>query len=143
MMVREAMRTDFTLLSPDDTLESASYRLLEGSGADFPVVDGSGKLLGVLSRPAMLEGLAAHGPESTVARAMVPDVPTISPDDDLRQIGERVSSRRGVSLLVVQDGVVIGVIPAERVAEFELIEGLDIGHAPDETIAEGFRRLEH
>lgn len=136
---REAMRTDFTSLSPDDTLERASSWLLDGSGADFPVVDRTGRLLGLLPKPEVLHRLAVDGPDGTVESAMVVDVPTIGPDDDLRQIAARVAQRPGLSLLVVQDGAVVGVIPAERVAEVEFLERLDLDHAPDETVGDSLR----
>src|SRR5579862_8547080 len=56
--VARVMITDFKTLKPDEPLSQAAEHLLAGYQQDFPVVDGGERLLGLLTRSRLVDGLA-------------------------------------------------------------------------------------
>ena len=61
LRVREAMISEFETLGPSANLGDAADLLLRTTQHEFPVVDGGGRLRGVLTREAMAAGLQAAG----------------------------------------------------------------------------------
>ena len=66
MRLTDAMITRFESLSPMSRLDDAVQALLRTTQHEFPVVDGGGRLRGVLTRDAMIRGLREQGPEAPV-----------------------------------------------------------------------------
>jgi Zn-dependent protease len=83
-----AMITRFETLSPQDSLVRASELLLATHQQDFPVVDAWRRVVGVLPRARLLEGLAQRGAEAAVLDVMERDFATVRPGDDLEPAGE-------------------------------------------------------
>ena len=77
--VDRAMVRVFELLGPGATVDEAAEALLRTTQREFPVVDGGGRLRGMLSRNAMIAALKASGPQTPVIDAMTRDVPTVNP----------------------------------------------------------------
>lgn len=46
---------------------------------EFPVVDGAGRLRGVLTHDAMIRSLMEHGPDVAVTEVMTRDIPITQP----------------------------------------------------------------
>src|SRR6478672_1241833 len=67
--VSQVMIRDLRTLAPMDTLETALQHVLSGFQHDFPVVEGD-RVVGVLTRAALLAGLATHGRDARVADSM-------------------------------------------------------------------------
>ena len=67
--VRQAMISRFQTLVPRDTLGWALQQAMTGAQKDFPVVE-NGRLLGVLGRHELLQGLHEHGANAFVGEAM-------------------------------------------------------------------------
>ncbi len=65
VIVADAMVTRFESLSPASTVGDAAECLIRTTQHEFPVVDGGGRLRGVLTRDAMIQALRAHGPDAT------------------------------------------------------------------------------
>src|SRR5439155_13075561 len=61
--VGQVMITDFHALSPQDTLSRAVEQLLAGWQNDFPVVE-DGRVVGLLTRAALVNGLAKRGQQA-------------------------------------------------------------------------------
>lgn len=123
--VAEAMETDFQSLQPHTTLREAARRLLHTAQRAFPVVDESGRLVGLLTREDALRQLAeGGGPETPVADAAHRDPPAVRPNDMLHN-ALQVMARQGVPTLAVvrPDGTVAGILSRERVGELVMIYG--------------------
>lgn len=115
--VEEAMITNFTSLSPADTLGHACEILVRGSQQDFPVVH-EGRLLGMLSRDDLLRGLGREGRLGYVAGAMRREFPHATPSMDLSDLIDLFEDH-GADVLPVLDGEhVVGIITPENVGEY-------------------------
>ena len=72
------MITRFEALGPQATIGDAAELLLATTQHEFPVVDGGGKLRGILTRNAMIQALSKTGPATPVIEAMAADMPTVA-----------------------------------------------------------------
>jgi Zn-dependent protease/predicted transcriptional regulator len=115
---REAMVTQFETLAPQESLGRASQLLLGTHQQDFPVIDAWGRVAGVLTRSALLEGLAREGSSGAVLDIMVREVPVATPDADLEEILRHLQARPGMPVLVLQEGKLLGMITLENLGEF-------------------------
>ena len=114
--VRAAMVTGYRSLTHGTTLKEASGMLLTTSQTDFPVVSGT-SVVGLLSRHALLQGLAAEGPDAYVAGIMQRGYRMVSPDDDLGQLladGQLTNE----TALVMEDDTLVGLLTPENLARF-------------------------
>lgn len=121
LKVAAAMETEFRTLCPGDSLAFASQALLQGSQKDFPVVDRAGQLVGLLSRDRLLQALHTDGPSGTVGAAMESPAPPLDPAASLSSVVDRLGDLRAVSMLVVEAGVVRGMVTLENIAELLLL----------------------
>jgi len=114
----EAIVTGFATLDPDQPLEEAAARAAETAQQDFPVVDRDGRIQGVLTRIALYHGLEFRGPSARVRDEVVSDVSRVGPGEDLHAVLTLGRARSGLPILVVDEGRVVGMIPADRIREF-------------------------
>jgi Zn-dependent protease/CBS domain-containing protein len=99
--------------------------VIHGYQEDFPVVDESGRLLGIVTRNEILA--AAHSPNryGTVRELMKTDVPTISPHADLFADGYRTLQESGSRALpVVESGELVGMLTVDDVGQASLLRDL-------------------
>jgi CBS-domain-containing membrane protein len=61
MVAADAMITDFESLSPTSSINDAVQALIRTTQHEFPVVDGGGRLRGMLTRDAMIRALQQQG----------------------------------------------------------------------------------
>jgi Zn-dependent protease/CBS domain-containing protein len=99
--VRAAMVESFEVLSTQDNVDAAAALLLRTTQQEYPVVDGSGALRGVLTREALIAALSSTGGRTPVLDIMAKDVPTVSEDSALEPI---------MKLLMRGDTPAVGVI---------------------------------
>jgi CBS domain-containing protein len=115
-------------MRPEASIATVVHRLkIERIGAVVISADGS-TISGILSERDVLHGLAEHGAEvlrTKAADLMTREVVTCAPDDSIRQIMGKMTSRRIRHLPVVEDGklcgmISIGDVVKNRVEEVEL-----------------------
>lgn len=119
--VREAMMTRFRTLSDTDSLETAVNELLAGAQQDFPVVS-DGRLVGLLPRKLLIQSLANGRRVGTVGEAMEREFPVVDHLAPLDQVFERMREQGVVSVPVVQDGQIVGVLTLENIGEWAMIQ---------------------
>ncbi|CAN5634080.1 site-2 protease family protein [soil metagenome] len=119
--VHQAMLTDFHRLSPDDTLGFVAELLLSGSQQDFPVLDGDGHVLGVLSRSGLMQGLSQAGREGRVGDFVATPLGTVSAQEPIVPALARLREGEGPCLLVVDRGEPIGLLTVENIGEFLMV----------------------
>ena len=118
--VRLAMIAEFHAVGPLDTLADVARLVLAGFQQDFPVVDG-GKVVGILTRRDLMEGLAASGHEAPVHKAMHTEFATATPGEMLTEVFPRLQASRSHSLPVLEDGRLVGLLTTENVSELLMI----------------------
>jgi Zn-dependent protease/predicted transcriptional regulator len=119
--VRHVMITDVRTLSPDDPLERAVRLVLDGFQQDFPVV-AAGRVVGVLTRAALLRALAERGPAAPVATAMQQDFRAASPDEPVEEVLTRLETCGCHAMPVVRGQELLGVLTTENVGEFVMVQ---------------------
>ncbi|HEY7877709.1 MAG TPA: site-2 protease family protein [Gemmatimonadaceae bacterium] len=126
--VERVMIRDVRTLAPDDPLSRAAGEVVAGFQQDFPVVR-DGTVVGVLTRADLMRALAGHGAASRVSDAMQRDFQVAAPNEDLDRAFARLQACRCHTFPVVQDGRLVGVLTAENVGEFMMVQSA-IGGRP-------------
>lgn len=111
--MREVMLTDFSTLSPSDTLADALGRCVHSLQEDFPVVRGP-ELVGIVSRQRIVDALRSDGNgyvQSVMSRAFQ----VARPEDTLGATIRRLTAGRGLSLIpVTESGRVVGIVSVQN-----------------------------
>ena len=110
------------VLDAGQPVSDAIDALLASPQKEFPVVDGTGRIMGLLDRDAMILGLRDKGAGVPVGEVMRGCVP-VRPELPLPEAYIRMR-QRGAAATIVADaqGRVLGVLTAENVAEMMMVE---------------------
>jgi len=119
--VSTATVTDFRSLSPRDSLQQALEHVLAGFQHDFPVIE-QGRLVGVLTRGDLLTNLAQKGPQARVEEAMNERFQTADFSEMLELALSRLQSYKCLTLPVLRNGSLVGVLTMDNVGEFLMIQ---------------------
>lgn len=119
--VQQVMLTDFKTLHPDEPLSVAIDHALGGWQQDFPVVFGD-HVLGVLTREDLMRVLAQGGAEARVRDAMRREFQTVDSHDMLEHALAILHSCHCRSLPVQHDGRLVGMLNADNVGQFMMIQ---------------------
>ncbi|MEZ4769077.1 MAG: CBS domain-containing protein [Caldilineales bacterium] len=122
MFVRDFMTHDLITAGVDDPAGATLQRMRDQGLRRMPVLDGEGKLAGMISDRRLLQALAvptrrgefrrsvAKPPNLTVGALMNPKVVTTSPDVPLEQAASMMVFNRIGSIVVMEEGAAIGII---------------------------------
>jgi CBS domain-containing protein len=119
--VGRLMVTKFHALAPDDPLSSAAGHLLAGWQHDFPVLE-NGRVVGLLTRSALIDGLARQGPNTPVSASMLRHFPVIEPDETAESALLRLRREDGQTILAMRDGELVGLLTSENVSEYLMVQ---------------------
>ena len=137
-LVRTLMTTDVVTFSPDEPVQEATERLMGSEVDGGPVVDGEGRVVGMLTSDDLLvQEVRLHYPTvislfgaylelpsshrkfeedlrkavgATVADVMDDKAPTCGEDDTLEQVATVMHDRSLSRLPVVRGGKLVGII---------------------------------
>lgn len=119
--VSAAMIRELEAVAPEAPVSVPLARTLEAFQHDFPVV-AEGRVVGMLGREAMLQALAASGPDSPVAQVMRREPKLLHPNDSLDEAFILVM-QEGQAVAVVDDqGRLVGMLTSDSVGEFLLVK---------------------
>ncbi len=110
--MEDVMLTDFSTLSPADTLEDAINKAVHSLQDDFPVIRGS-DMVGVVSRQKIMEALRAQG-NGYVQAVMNRVFHTADKDDSLATAFRRISSQGLTIIPVVDAGRLVGIVTLQN-----------------------------
>lgn len=117
----DVMVRDFQALSVRDPLSRAVEHIMGGFQQDFPVVEGD-KVVGVLTRRSVLEGLARQGTTALVGDHMVRDFRTAFAWETTEVAFLRLQDCGCRTMPVLQDGRLVGMLTTENLGEFVMIQ---------------------
>jgi Zn-dependent protease/predicted transcriptional regulator len=101
-------------LTPESTVQQALNLMLLGGGqADFPVLD-EDRLVGFVSREALLQAKSTAAPHSYIS-AIMDSVEPASAGDDLYDVQRRMSENKLNALPVVSAGRYLGLITRQQI----------------------------
>ena len=137
-LVRTVMTTEVISFSPDETVQAATERLMSAEVDGGPVVDGDGRVVGMLTSDDLLvQEVRLHYPTvislfgaylelpsshrkfeedlrkavgAKVGDVMDRDVVTCGPDDTLERAATLMHEQRVSRLPVTEDGILLGIV---------------------------------
>ncbi|MCS7221935.1 MAG: CBS domain-containing protein [Anaerolineae bacterium] len=120
-VVRDVMSHPPIVIDPEATLKEAEVLMEEERIRRLPVVNAEGRLVGIVSRSDVREGLSIssagnpYAPDAqehwlTVADVMTTEVVTVTPETPLWQAAELMLKHKIGGLPVVEGGEVVGMI---------------------------------
>lgn len=119
--VTRAMLTDFKTLTPRDNLSQVVGLILAGSQHDFPVVDATGKVAGILDRDSFMLALTRHGQSAPVMDFIRHDLPEVDSYEMIEMALMRLQESGTKTLPVTHGGQLVGLITAENITEYLMI----------------------
>ncbi len=130
MVAADAMITRFETLPVTARIEDAVEMLLTGAQTDFPVVDGGGRLRGILTRADMIRAQREAGGDSPVLDAMQREVPTVHHRAPLDRALETMQAASGPVGVLDGGGRLVGLLTQENLGELLLVEAARDRRAP-------------
>jgi Zn-dependent protease/CBS domain-containing protein len=123
LRVRDAMVTRFEVLSRGATLHDAVQAVLNTSQHDFPIVNESGGVVGVLTRDDLIVALRETGPQTPVVETMRSEVPALDPMMYFDRAQSVMQMSDSPALPVVDHfGRLVGLFTRENVGELILLQ---------------------
>jgi Zn-dependent protease/predicted transcriptional regulator len=119
--VEDVMSRDFAVLSPADPVARGIEMIYQTGQDNFPVIQ-EGQLLGVVTRPALVEAMNAYGSALSVGQIMNPHAPVISPREKVVRVYEEIINGANTSAIVVDDGRLVGVLSPDNVSRYLLVQ---------------------
>ncbi len=98
------MRRPVITVHPEVPITEALGLMRRGRFRHLPVVDGRGRLVGIVSDRDL------GRPASSVREVMTPDVVTVKPSTDIRHAARLMRERKIGSLPVIEDGRPVGIL---------------------------------
>jgi CBS domain-containing protein len=110
--IGEVMLTDFSTLSPADTLEDALYKSIHTLQDDFPVIR-SGDLVGIITRQRIVDALNTNG-NGYVQSAMSKVLEFANRNETLGAVFRKLQAR-GITLIpVVEEERLVGIVTLQN-----------------------------
>lgn len=118
MRVAEIMRTNLKTISADATVADAVAALAESGVSALPVLDRSGRAVGICSTRDVLKAEHRTGAgerdrlfeRTLVLEIMTPWSATANPDEDVRLVARRMLDQKVQRLFVEAHGTLVGVV---------------------------------
>ncbi len=109
--VKDIMTREIVTISPEASIREATDLLLQRHVSGLPVVDGAGKLVGILTEFALLAiAYDSHVSEELVSQHMTSDVLTVNVNDPINKIADTFIVHRVRRLPVTEDGRLVGLV---------------------------------
>jgi predicted transcriptional regulator len=122
MSVSDAMVKEFSTLGPDATVTDAVEALLRTSQHEFPVVNSSGAILGILTRDDLIHALREKGAQAPVVEVMRKEVPMVQQNVSFEEAYQQMQDCQCPALAVVDPwGRLVGLMTPENVGELMLV----------------------
>ncbi|HEV7265019.1 MAG TPA: site-2 protease family protein [Falsiroseomonas sp.] len=130
MDASDAMITRFETLPVTARIEDAVEMLLSSAQTDFPVVDGGGRLRGILTRSDLIRALKQAGADSAVMDAMQREVPTVTQRAPLDEAMQAMQAAAGPVGVLDGNGRLVGLLTQENLGEMLMVEAARGQRAP-------------
>jgi Zn-dependent protease/predicted transcriptional regulator len=106
--MKDVMLTEFSTMSPSDTLADALFKAIHSLQDEFPVVRGA-NLVGVVSKQGILQALRSDG-NGYVQSIMSRTFQVAEPEDSLGLMIRRIAGGRMSLVPIAQAGRIVGIV---------------------------------
>ena len=129
--VSSAMVREFRTLPETATLQEAVDALLATSQHDFPVLDSTGNVAGILTRHDLIAALRKGDPSIRVGDVMRRDIPTVTTGTRFEE-AFRIMQECNCPAVPVLDGMkrLVGLLTPENVSELMMVQSALPRHRP-------------
>ncbi len=111
LQAKDVMLKEIIATGPDVPLKNAVKKLLDNKISCMPVVDDTGKLVGVISCEDVLNvAFDGYLNNTKVETVMTKNVVFFEPDTNLEEIAIVISKKHFHRIPIVKDGKVIGIV---------------------------------
>lgn len=117
---RHAMSTDLEVLHPTATVADAAELSCRRFQADFPVMDGA-RLVGLLTREAIVSALHRQGPSVLIRDVMVRDFPVAGEDSSLIDILQKIQETGYKAVPILRGSELKGMITLEQIGRYNML----------------------
>ncbi len=117
---QSAMISELHTLSPQQTVGDAAIRFCTGFQSDFPVMDDR-RLIGLVTREAIVETLHQKGPTALVSEIMVRDFPTANEQTPLTDVLQKMQSTGSKAVPILNQGELKGLITLEQIGRYNML----------------------
>jgi Zn-dependent protease len=115
--IRDAMLTDFTTLSPDDTVQHAVDRILDSTEQDF-IISENGQPVGILFMDDIIPILRNKEQDKPIREVMKLDFVSLEAGDPLPSAYRQLKRGDRNFFPVVENGKLVGVLDMNNINEF-------------------------
>jgi len=115
--VGQAMRTNIRAFAPWEWLGTAADSMMATGQQDFAITQ-HGRVVGVLTRDALMRGLSAFGANAPISQAMLSNVPTVDANASLVEASEAMQTRQIGVLPVTVNETLVGMLSVDSLREF-------------------------
>jgi Zn-dependent protease/CBS domain-containing protein len=123
--VSAAMVSAVESLAPAATLDDAVDLMLRTSQKEFPVLDGSGRPRGLLTRDGLIVALRQGGPATPVLDVMTRDLPFAGNREPLDAALAKLNATKAPALFILDEGGrMVGLLTPENVGEMMLVRNV-------------------
>jgi stage IV sporulation protein FB len=121
LTVRDMMVTDFRTLPAWATLRDAAELLVASDQREFPVVDNTGAVEGILTRDDLVKGLSQRGPDALARSALQAPSPPVSAGLSFEVALAALHSSGRSALPVIENGRLIGMLTKDNITDLVLV----------------------
>ena len=116
----DAMISELHVLKPDQTVADAAIRFCRGFQSDFPVMD-ERRLIGLVTREAIVDTLHQKGPGTLVSEVMIRDFPVANEKTPLTEVLRKMQSTNSKAVPILNHGELKGLITLEQIGRYNMI----------------------
>lgn len=121
LTVRDMMVTDFRTLPAWATLRDAAELLVASDQREFPVVDNTGSVEGILTRDDLVKGLSQKGADALARSALQAPSPPVSAALPFEVALATLQSSGRTALPVIENGRLIGMLTKDNITDLVLV----------------------
>ncbi|MCG5480351.1 site-2 protease family protein [Sinorhizobium alkalisoli] len=128
VLVGDVMITEFARLERSASIDEAIESLLATTQREFPVVDGAGHFMGLLTRDDIIRNLKDSGSATPVVQAMRQDVPTVHFRKRLEESLRLMQQANSPAVAVVDShNHLVGLMTHENIGEMMMVRAAAAG----------------
>lgn len=119
---KQVMTSKVVTIGPEATLAEAIQVLLDRKISGMPVVDASGRLVGIISEKDMLNfAFSGNLALTKVEEAMTREIVSFPPETDITEIALAIGQRHFRRVPILEDGKVVGIVSRRDIIRAALL----------------------
>jgi len=114
------MISDIETLTPSQNVGDAAEHFCRSFQGDFPVLDGS-RLVGLVTREAIVETLHKKGPSTQISDTMISDFPTANERTSVTDILQKMQASGSKAIPIMDGPSLRGLITLEQIGRYNML----------------------